>query len=110
MSRPVKVRRICSMPQVREFIPVSYTHLNGIGADAITVYSGDIVGDERIYRKTAGKYDLIFANIVADVIIALAGKIPPLLAEKGIFVCSGIIEGDVYKRQSLYCPYRQSEN
>ncbi len=87
----------CDIDEKARKVVMENAALNGIGADAITVYSGDIVGDERIYRKTAGKYDLIFANIVADVIIALAGKIPPLLAEKGIFVCSGIIEGRQYE-------------
>jgi len=38
-----------------------------------------------------GKFDVITANIVADVIIRLAPKIPQLLSENGRFICSGII-------------------
>ena len=35
---------------------------------------------------------MILANIVADVIIALAPAIRPLLADGGVFICSGIID------------------
>ncbi len=37
------------------------------------------------------KYDLIVANILADVIIPLSGLVKPLLKEGGIFIASGII-------------------
>jgi len=39
-----------------------------------------------------GKYDIICANIVADVIILLTNKIATYLVDDGIFICSGIIE------------------
>jgi len=38
------------------------------------------------------KYDVIVANIVADVIIALLPTVKKLIAQKGIFICSGIIK------------------
>ena len=44
-------------------------------------------------KDVTGKFDIIVANIVADVIIFLSDKIKPLLNENGIFICSGIIEG-----------------
>ena len=37
------------------------------------------------------KYDLIVANILADVIIPLSGLVKPLLKEGGVFIASGII-------------------
>lgn len=37
-------------------------------------------------------YDLIVANIIADVIAAIIDQIPPLLAPDGLFVASGIIQ------------------
>ena len=40
-------------------------------------------------------YDLIVANIIADVITGLADKIAPLLARDGLFLASGIIAGKV---------------
>ena len=39
----------------------------------------------------AEKYDVIVANIIADVICAIAGDVPSKLADDGIFMCSGII-------------------
>ena len=38
-----------------------------------------------------GQYDVIFANIIADVILELAPDIPRLLAPGGTFIASGII-------------------
>ena len=42
--------------------------------------------------KASGQYDIIFANIVADIIISLAPEIPKFLTEKGSFTTSGIID------------------
>ena len=38
------------------------------------------------------KYHLVLANIVADVIIPLSVRVPQMLAEDGVFLCSGIID------------------
>ena len=38
------------------------------------------------------RYELVLANIVADVIIPLSAQVPGLLAEGGTFICSGIID------------------
>lgn len=66
--------------------------LNGIGKDTYTVLAGDILTDKRLQEKIGGGYDIVLANIVADVIIALAPAVRGLLAENGIFLCSGIID------------------
>lgn len=42
--------------------------------------------------KASGQYDIIFANIVADIIISLASEIPKFLTDTGSFITSGIIE------------------
>ena len=39
-----------------------------------------------------GSWDIVVANIVSDVIIALAPTVGELLAENGVFICSGIID------------------
>lgn len=68
--------------------------LNGIGADTLTVYAGDILGDTKMRKKIAvKKYDLVLANIVADVIIAMSPSVPEWLADGGTFITSGIIDG-----------------
>ena len=66
--------------------------LNGIGRDTYTVEAGDILSDKGLQQKIGGGYQVVLANIVADVIIALAPAVRGLLAEEGRFVCSGIID------------------
>ncbi len=66
--------------------------LNGIGEDALTVLTGDILTDEALAAAIGGGYDVVLANIVADVIIALAPRVRGLLAPGGTFLCSGIID------------------
>ena len=43
-------------------------------------------------QELGGPYDVVVANIVADVIRALASTVRPLVKEGGIFLCSGIID------------------
>ena len=76
-------------------VDVAYENaaLNGIGRDRYTVLAGDILSDAPLKARLAeGKYDLVLANIVADVIIPLSAHVEELLAPGGIFLCSGIID------------------
>ena len=67
--------------------------LNGIGKDIYHVCAGDVIGDEELAgRLAARRYDLVLANIVADVIIPLSARVPQLMAPDGVFLCSGIID------------------
>ena len=66
--------------------------LNGIGKDTYTVKVGDVLSDGAIRAEIGGGYDVVVANIVADVIIGLAPVVPSLLAPGGVFLCSGIID------------------
>lgn len=43
-------------------------------------------------EHVTGKFDVVCANIVADVIISLAGTVGDYLADGGVFICSGIID------------------
>ena len=47
---------------------------------------------EALRQELGGPYDVVVANIVADVIKALASTVRPLVKEGGIFLCSGIID------------------
>lgn len=42
--------------------------------------------------KISGKFDVVCANIVADVIIGLCDGIDEYMKEDGLFICSGIID------------------
>ena len=66
--------------------------LNGVGRDRYTVRWGDVVTDRALRRELGVPYDVVVANIVADVIKALASTVRPLVREGGIFLCSGIID------------------
>ncbi len=66
--------------------------LNGV-EKVFSVYVGDVIADSRLRKKLGSGYDLVLANIVADVIIPLAPWVQEFLANDGVFVCSGIIDG-----------------
>lgn len=67
--------------------------MNGIGQDRYTVLAGDVISDKSLAARLAEqKYDMVLANIVSDVIIPLAPHALEMLAEDGIFLCSGIID------------------
>ena len=66
--------------------------LNGIGRDRYTVLVGDAVSDRALKAQLGGGYDIVVANIVADVIIGLAPSIRQFLKPGGLFLCSGIID------------------
>ena len=75
-------------------VDVAYENaaLNGIGREHYTVRAGDVLSDRKLAREFGGEYDMVVANIVADVIIALAPQVRPLLKAGGRFLCSGIID------------------
>ena len=55
--------------------------------------TGDVISDrEMMTRLAAPRYDLVLANIVADVIIPLAPLAPHFLKPGGRFICSGILD------------------
>ena len=66
--------------------------LNGIGKDTYTVLVGDVLSDEAFRAQVGGGYDILVANIVADVIKALAPMARSFVKPGGLFLCSGIID------------------
>ena len=66
--------------------------LNGIGKDTYTVKVGNVLTDEAMRAQLGGGYQIVLANIVADVIIGLAPMVRSMLAPGGLFLCSGIID------------------
>ena len=83
----------CDIDEKAVGIAYQNAALNGVGRERYTVRAGDILSDIGLQREMGSGYDVIAANIVADVIIALAPAARPLLAPGGYFLCSGIIEG-----------------
>lgn len=65
---------------------------NDIDRKRYHVKAGNILEDKELQASYSGKkYDLVAANIVADVIIALTKQVPDYIKDGGIFLCSGII-------------------
>lgn len=73
-------------------IAYSNAELNGIGKDKYYVTSGNVLTDENLQNEIKQKkYDVVVANIIADVIIALAPMAKEYVKQGGTFICSGII-------------------
>ena len=77
-------------------VDVAYENagLNGIDRDRYTVRAGDVLSDKSLVEELAqaGPYEVVLANIVADVIIPLSAGVGAFLASGGTFICSGIID------------------
>lgn len=65
---------------------------NNIPAEKYRTFFGNILCDESLAAKIDGKYDIITANIVADVLIAMKDYFMRYLKTGGILIVSGIIE------------------
>ncbi|MBQ9521753.1 MAG: 50S ribosomal protein L11 methyltransferase [Oscillospiraceae bacterium] len=74
-------------------VAVENAALNQIGAERFTVLCGDVLSDTALLDSLGGGYDIVLANIVADVIMSLTPLVRDLLAEHGHFLCSGILSG-----------------
>ena len=73
--------------------------MNGVTNEHYHVFSGNVVTDPDVQAEIGKyRYEVVAANIVADVIIGLAPKAREYMKEGGVFITSGIIsdrENDV---------------
>ena len=77
---------------IAEKIAYENAEINGVLRDRYEVRIGDVLTDDALRAGLAAQqYEVITANIVASVIIALLPVVPPLLKEGGAFITSGII-------------------
>lgn len=66
--------------------------LNGLTAPKFRAVTGNVIGDKAMMESLSeGGYDVVLANIVADVIIPLSAVVPHFLRPDGVFICSGIL-------------------
>ena len=65
---------------------------NGIGTERYTVLAGDILTDPKLQAAIGGGYDLVMANIVADVILAPGPGGEGAVGARRDVLCSGIID------------------
>ena len=66
--------------------------INALYADRFTAVTGDVIGDRAMMERLGDGYDIVLANIVADVIIPLSPVVPHFLTKEGVFICSGILD------------------
>lgn len=74
--------------------------VNGITKEQFTAYAGNIIAEKEVQEQVGfEKYDIVAANILADVIIPLSGEIRQHMKPGGLFITSGIID---MKRDEVY--------
>lgn len=64
---------------------------NNISLENYHAYCGDIISNEALRNTIGDNYDIITANIVADILIAMSGLFKKFLKPKGLIIISGII-------------------
>ena len=66
---------------------------NDFGSDRFDAVTGNVTEDHELMTKLSGRhYDLVFVNIVADVIIGLAPVLGRFMDEDTKVICSGILD------------------
>lgn len=73
--------------------------MNGISPARYRVLVGNVIDDDALKAEIGGDYDVVVANIVADVIIAMSATAYAQTKRGGVFITSGIIgpRGDEVK-------------
>ena len=67
--------------------------VNHLSREQGDFYVGNLIDDTELQEKVGTeKYDVVVANILADVIIPMAPVIPARLKKDGVFITSGIID------------------
>ncbi len=66
---------------------------NRIPKEIYSAYCGNIIEDENLVRQLGCGYQVVCANIVADVLIAMSKRFRPFIADNGTLIISGIIDG-----------------
>ena len=78
----------CAADAVRENMKA-----NNINPDSFEMMTGNIITDKGIQDKAGyGKYDIVAANILAEVLVPLTPVIVNCLKPGGIYITSGIID------------------
>lgn len=67
--------------------------LNDIPEEKYAIVLGNLIEDKEFAEGavSVGQYDIVVANILADIIIPLSAEVRPFMKENGVFITSGII-------------------
>ena len=66
---------------------------NNIPDESFELVIGNLIDDPEVQEKAGKeKYDIVTANILADVLLPLTPVIVPCMKKGGIYICSGILD------------------
>lgn len=66
---------------------------NGIGKERYEVMAGNIIDDSKVQDQAGyGRYDIVLANILADVLVPLTPVVPAHMKQGAVYITSGIID------------------
>lgn len=90
-----------------DLVCVKATAENAIRNDVeINVVLGDVLDDEKLSKsimpKNGDGFDIVLANIVADVLINIAPKVRDIISHHGFFISSGIINDRLFDVLNAY--------
>jgi len=66
--------------------------VNGLSSEKGSFYQGNLIDDLNLQREVGGEYEIVVANILADIIIPLTPVITERLKKGGLYITSGIID------------------
>ena len=93
----------CDIDEKCETVAYENAALNGITKECYTVRTGDVTSDEKLAAAIGTGYEIVVANIVSDVILALSPHVGKVLAPGGVFLCSGIIDTRAAEVENALC-------
>lgn len=71
---------------------------NGIDDEAFRLIIGNLIDDEKTRDEVGyGCYDIVTANILADVLVKMTPAVVPAMKKGGIYITSGILDGQQEK-------------
>lgn len=94
-AKELKAGRVDLIDIDENAIPIASDNFtqNNIDKSDVNFIVGNVLEDKSLMeRSESEKYDIVVANILADVIIPIAGIVDRFLDKDGIFISSGIID------------------
>lgn len=81
---------------------------NGITDSQFKVYIGNVIDDTALREKIGlASYDIVTANILADIIIPLQKIVPLFMKPGAVFISSGIIDT---KEEAVLCALKENDD
>ena len=77
---------------------------NGISSEQFQVRIGNLMEEEALQQEIGfGKYDIVVANILADIILLLQAEVGKYMKVGGYFITSGILESKQKAVEEAFC-------